>query len=106
MCKHVAGVLYGVGARLDEKPELLFLLRGVDHEELVGSAQAGSVIARGEKGGKHKKLADGDLEEVFGIELAAASPSSMNGKQQGTASRKLHAAKGGRQPKKWLGRRR
>ena len=46
MCKHVAAVLYGVGARLDERPELLFLLRGVDHKELVGSAQAGSVTTR------------------------------------------------------------
>src|SRR5215510_5072434 len=27
MCKHVAAVLYGIGARLDEKPELLFTLR-------------------------------------------------------------------------------
>ena len=31
MCKHVAAVLYGVGARLDHQPELLFLLRKVDH---------------------------------------------------------------------------
>ena len=31
MCKHVAAVLYGVGARLDSEPEMLFLLRGVDH---------------------------------------------------------------------------
>ena len=30
MCKHVAAVLYGVGARLDTRPELLFELRGVD----------------------------------------------------------------------------
>src|SRR5229473_3072421 len=29
MCKHVAAALYGVGARLDEKPQLLFVLRGV-----------------------------------------------------------------------------
>ncbi len=35
MCKHVAAVLYAVGSRLDKKPELLFLLRGVDHEELI-----------------------------------------------------------------------
>ena len=35
MCKHVAAVLYGVGARLDDKPELLFTLRGVNHEELI-----------------------------------------------------------------------
>ncbi|PKN04802.1 MAG: hypothetical protein CVU74_05075, partial [Deltaproteobacteria bacterium HGW-Deltaproteobacteria-9] len=30
MCKHVAAVLYGVGARLDAQPELLFTLRQVD----------------------------------------------------------------------------
>ena len=35
MCKHIAAVLYGVGARLDQQPELLFLLRNVDHEELI-----------------------------------------------------------------------
>ena len=27
MCKHIAAVLYGIGARLDAKPELLFTLR-------------------------------------------------------------------------------
>ncbi|MGF6652763.1 hypothetical protein OKW34_003352 [Paraburkholderia youngii] len=37
MCKHVAAVLYGVGARLDQQPELLFTLRGVDPADLVGS---------------------------------------------------------------------
>jgi len=31
MCKHVAAVLYGVGARLDDKPEELFLLRQKNH---------------------------------------------------------------------------
>ena len=35
MCKHVAAVLYGVGARLDAEPELLFTLRGVDPAELI-----------------------------------------------------------------------
>jgi uncharacterized Zn finger protein len=35
MCKHVAAVFYGVGARLDRKPELLFRLRAVDAAELV-----------------------------------------------------------------------
>ncbi len=104
MCKHVAGVLYGVGARLDEKPELLFLLRGVNHEELVGSAQAGSVIARGKKGGKHKKLSDGNLEEVFGIEIAAPPPSPMSGNQHRTALRSIRATKGDRRSKRRLGR--
>jgi len=70
MCKHVAAVLYGVGARLDEKPELLFLLRGVDHEELIGTevnlaAGAGSATGR-------KRIADDALADVFGIELSDA----------------------------------
>src|SRR5438270_9986944 len=38
MCKHVAAALYGVGARLDEKPQLLFVLRGVDENELLAIA--------------------------------------------------------------------
>ena len=35
MCKHAAAVLYGVGSRLDDRPELLFRLRDVDAEDLV-----------------------------------------------------------------------
>jgi uncharacterized Zn finger protein len=35
MCKHVAAVMYGIGVRLDTQPELLFKLRGVNHEELI-----------------------------------------------------------------------
>jgi len=38
MCKHVAAALYGIGARLDEKPQLLFVLRGVDENELIANA--------------------------------------------------------------------
>jgi len=40
MCKHVAAVLYGVGARLDLEPELLFVLRGVNHMDLIAGAAA------------------------------------------------------------------
>ncbi len=35
MCKHAAAVLYGIGSRLDDSPELLFRLRGVDEAELI-----------------------------------------------------------------------
>ena len=45
MCKHVAAVLYGVGARFDHQPELLFRLRGVDEKELI--VQAGQAIPLG-----------------------------------------------------------
>ena len=45
MCKHVAAVLYGVGAQLDTRPELLFKLRGVDHEELIAADAEAAVEA-------------------------------------------------------------
>jgi len=38
MCKHVAATLYGIGARLDVEPELLFGLRKVDAKELIARA--------------------------------------------------------------------
>ena len=69
MCKHVAAALYGVGARLDEAPELLFLLRGVDHEELI-SAEAGlAAVAARTKSGR-RRIADEALADVFGIEMS------------------------------------
>jgi uncharacterized Zn finger protein len=35
MCKHVAAVLYGVGARLDQDPTLFFKLRSVEFDDLI-----------------------------------------------------------------------
>ena len=69
MCKHVAAVLYGVGARLDHRPELLFTLRQVDQQELV--AKAGSDLSKVRKGPTSAKvLASEDLSGMFGIEMA------------------------------------
>jgi uncharacterized Zn finger protein len=68
MCKHVAAVLYGVGARLDHKPELLFQLRGVNHEELI-AADAESAVSAATSRGKAKRLAAGALSDVFGIDI-------------------------------------
>ena len=68
MCKHVAAVLYGVGARLDHAPEKLFLLRGVNHEELVDVSAAVGAVASG--GGSRRRLQAPALDELFGIEFA------------------------------------
>jgi uncharacterized Zn finger protein len=68
MCKHVAAVLYGVGARLDHKPELLFKLRGVNHEELI-AADAEAAVSTATASGKAKRLAASELSDVFGIDL-------------------------------------
>ena len=77
MCKHVAAVLYGVGARLDERPELLFLLRGVDHEELI-DARAEAAVQAVVRGGKGRRIAEKDLGAIFGVEIdAGASPTKM-----------------------------
>lgn len=66
LCKHLAAVLYGIGARLDEKPELLFLLRKVDHMELLDGAPPGA--------SGPSTLDSDDLADVFGIEIAETSP--------------------------------
>lgn len=69
LCKHAAAVLYGVGSRLDEKPEILFLLRGVDHNELVSADAAKSVVSM-TSAGKDRTLDEKSLSRVFGIDLA------------------------------------
>ena len=68
MCKHVAAVLYGVGTRLDQQPELLFLLRKVDPKDLV--AQAGTGLSKAGKGPAVGKVLDqASVADVFGIEM-------------------------------------
>jgi uncharacterized Zn finger protein len=72
LCKHLAAVLYGVGARLDQEPELLFVLRGVDKMELIGEAERGGSIV-GAAEATHV-LADESLADVFGIDLEPVAP--------------------------------
>jgi uncharacterized Zn finger protein len=86
MCKHVAAVLYGMGARLDERPELLFLLRKVDQQDLIAKADAG--LRPSGKGPMAAKILDaGDLSQVFGIELAQLEPAPKSVPRQKPAKR-------------------
>jgi len=79
MCKHVAAVLYGVGARLDEHPEALFLLRQANHLDLIENATWRSIenktFSEKDKNNKNKKL-EADLSSLFDIEMAD-SPSPI-----------------------------
>jgi uncharacterized Zn finger protein len=69
MCKHIAAVLYGIGARLDHQPELLFRLRGVDEKELI--VKAGKAIPLAKRGPAAAKVLGGeDLSEIFGLDMA------------------------------------
>ncbi len=69
LCKHLAAVMYGIGARLDVEPELLFTLRDVDHLELVGQAVSADNLDAALQG-DGDTLKGQDLGAVFGIELS------------------------------------
>jgi uncharacterized Zn finger protein len=69
MCKHVAAVLYGIGARLDEQPELLFRLRGVDESELVAQIDAPATLA-GKDLAADKVLHADNVSALFGLDMA------------------------------------
>jgi len=74
MCKHVAAVLYGVGARLDRQPELLFRLRAVDELELI--ANAGKAAPLKKLAPATDKLLGGeDLSAIFGLDMAQSASS-------------------------------
>jgi hypothetical protein len=97
VCKHVAATLYGVGARLDKSPELLFVLRGVDAGDLVHVA-AGE-LAQAAADEPVRPLGGQDLSEVFGIELAQAAalvaprPGSRTRRCRGNGTRSAFMAR-------------
>lgn len=76
MCKHVAAVLYGVGARLDEKPALLFELRGVDENQLLANAGQELSLKKAVPA-TTKVLDDGDVAALFGLEMVEAVRSDI-----------------------------
>src|SRR5712675_2382431 len=89
MCKHVAAALYGVGARLDEKPQLLFVLRGVDENELLAVAGQDVALSKAAPAAA-KMLDDSDVAALFGLEMAEPAQSDAPA---------LTASKPPRQPK-------
>jgi uncharacterized Zn finger protein len=87
MCKHVAAVLYGIGARLDARPELLFELRGVDQKDLI--ARAGQDLPLTRKAtAPGRLLAEEGLSELFGIDLAEPGAATKL-RRAGTAAKRL-----------------
>ncbi len=92
MCKHVAAVLYGIGARLDEQPELLFKLRKVDEKDLI--AKAGKGLPLSKKGpAEDKVLAGAGLSELFGLDMGTSDDESaaeaMPARKKATRSRRV-----------------
>ena len=97
MCKHLAAVLYGVGARFDQQPNLLFLLRGVDPSELISKASAAQALEQTDSG--QPAMGDAELADVFGIELdsgpqpAPAPAKAVPAPKKSAAAKSLAKAK-------------
>lgn len=72
MCKHVAATLYGVGARLDSRPDLFFTLRDVDMNDLV--AAAGAAATAVPSADTPSTLEGEDLSALFGVEIDPGTP--------------------------------
>ena len=69
MCKHVAAVLYGIGARLDENPSLFFELRGIEVGRFVDVAIANKVELMLKNAGREsaRMIRDDKIRELFGV---------------------------------------
>ena len=79
MCKHVAATLYGVGARLDHEPNMLFALRGVDPTEMIEEAIDRGVTHR--KQARGRTLNVDDLSAVFGVDIDFADEAPLPAKK-------------------------
>ena len=88
LCKHAAAVFYGIGSRLDEEPELLFLLRHADPVELFSLDM--TALATDEE---ESVLGGVALGNLFGIELLAdaGAPDDSTGPGKAETPAKLSA---------------
>lgn len=79
MCKHVAAVLYGIGARLDGMPELLFRLRAVDENDLVADLDDALPFSN-QPLDVENVLETDDISALFGLDMVGPSGvSAANG---------------------------
>ena len=69
MCKHVAAVLYGIGARFDEDPMLFFKLRDIDFSELLKKSVEDKMTSMLKNAGTRtaRTMVDADTYELFGL---------------------------------------
>ena len=73
MCKHVAATLFAIGARLDSEPELFFILRGVNMEDLAGEIiekETDKILKTTKKKSKRRlSVSDDSLSDIFGVSI-------------------------------------
>lgn len=69
MCKHVAAVLYGIGARLDEDPILFFKLRCIDFQKLLKKSMEDKMQSMLKNADKKsdRVIDDAEIFDLFGV---------------------------------------
>lgn len=89
MCKHVAAALYGTAVRLDEKPELFFILRGIKMDDFVGKMvkrESAKMLKKAKvKSARVIEAKDEDISKLFGIDMAGAKVSKRQKKMLKTS---------------------
>lgn len=100
LCKHLAAVMYAIGARLDQSPELFFLLRGLDQNELLSTAAIDTLTAA------PAELDTADLADTFGIDFdspdipSPAKKATAKPKPKKVAAKKTTSKPAAAKPKK------
>jgi uncharacterized Zn finger protein len=71
MCKHVAAVLYGIGARLDSNPGLFFVLRDANIDDLISKAitQKSETLLKKSDKKSSRAINNDDISAMFGIDM-------------------------------------
>lgn len=79
MCKHVAAVMYAIGARLDEEPLGFFDLRGIMVDAFIAKAVKNRVESMLSNAGKKSSrvIDDADILNLFGMEVESTDISSL-----------------------------
>jgi len=79
MCKHVAAVLYGIGARLDDDPSLFFALRNVNIADLISEtvSKKAQTLLKKSNVKSHRVIEDVDISGMFGIEVETGTKKKL-----------------------------
>ncbi len=78
LCKHLAAVMFGIGNRLDQSPEMLFVLRGVEQNELIGEVVGSQQLSNALSADSDAELVGDDLGSLFGIDLVSSPTSNKS----------------------------
>ena len=94
MCKHVAACLYAVGAKLDQQPELLFRLRGINERDLLAKIDPALPVSKRQPT-SGKVLEADDLSAMFGLDIADPVADAPRKPKRSVRKRQIADATGG-----------